>query len=344
MDSSKVTLKQISADLGFSISTISRVLNGKASKYRISKKTENIILNTARELNFTPNQLARGLRLQKTQTIGFVIPDISNPFFSSIARSVEIEARKKNYSIVLCDSQDNTFIEKDTINVLMSRKVDGFIICPIGEDSKHIVQIIENDIPLVIMDRQLPELNCSSVITDNYNGALEAVEYLIELGHKNIACIQGLINSTVNRERVKGYQDALKRQNIPFDSSLILGDSFGKQNGYLGAKLLLNKSNKPTAIFCLSNLISMGAMEAIIEEGLKIPEDISLLSFDDHPYSEFLSTPMTTIAQQNENMGKIAVKILFDQINATNPIKPVEVKLQTKLIIRKSVKRIQASN
>jgi len=339
-NSNRATLKQISDDLGFSMSTISRVLNGKASKYRISKKTETIILDAAREINFTPNQLARGLRLQKTQTIGLVIPDISNPFFSSIARSVEIEARKKDYSIVLCDSQDNTFIEKDSINVLMSRKVDGFVICPIGEGSKHIAQVIENNIPLVIIDRQLPGLNCSSVITDNYNGALEAVDFLIELGHKKIACIQGLINSTVNKDRVKGYKDALKKHNIRFDSSSLLGDSFGKQNGYLGAKLLLSKASKPTAIFCLSNLIAMGAMEAIMQEGLQIPEDISLLSFDDHPYSEFLSPPMTTIAQQNTNMGKIAVKILFDQINSSEPVKPLEVKLPTKLIIRRSVTRI----
>ena len=335
--STRTTLQKIADQLGFSVSTVSRVLNGKAATYRISKKTEAIILKAAKELNFIPNQLARGLRLQKTFTIGLVIPDISNPFFSSIARSVQIEARKLNYSIMLCDSQESTYHEIDSLQHLLSRKVDGLIISPVGEDDDHLQQINNDGMPLVVMDRQFPKLKCSKVFSDNYHGALEAVEYLIDHGHKKIACIQGLLSSSVNKERVRGFKDAHKNHNIPIDASLLLGDSFGERNGYLGAKLLLNNTIRPTAIFALSNLISLGAIRAINEDGLKIPEDISLISFDDHPYSDFLATPLTTIEQQNINMGKIAIKLLFDQMNSPKKFEPIQVKLPTKLIKRKSV-------
>ena len=338
--SDKTTLKKLADQLGFSVSTVSRVLNGKAATYRISKNTETTILSAAKELDFVPNQIARGLRLQKTLTIGLVIPDISNPFFSSIARSIEIEARKLNYSIMLCDSHESTYYEIDGLKQLLSRKVDGLIISPVGEDDDHLKQIPENGMPLVVIDRQFPKLNCSKVISDNYHGAIEGVEYLIDNGHKKIALIQGLLKSSVNQDRVRGYIDAHKRHNIPIDPSLLVGDSFGEQNGYLGAKLLLNKTTRPTAIFALSNLISLGAIRAINEEGLKIPEDVSLLSFDENPYSDFLATPLTTIAQQNNNLGKMAMKILYEQICSPETYKPIKVKLPTKLIKRKSVQQI----
>ena len=264
--STKTTLKKIGDQLGFSVSTVSRVLNGKAETYRISKKTEAIILKTAKELNFIPNQLARSLRIQKTFTIGLVIPDISNHFFSTIARSVEVEARKLNYSIMLYDSQESTIHEIDSLQHLLSRKVDGLIISPVGEDDQHLEQLNQNGMPFVVMDRQFPKLKCSKVISDNYRGALEAVEYLIDCGHKKIACIQGLLSSSVNKDRVRGFKTAHKNHNIPIDASLLVGDSFGERNGYLGAKLLLNKPIRPTAIFALSNLISLGAIRAIHEE------------------------------------------------------------------------------
>jgi LacI family transcriptional regulator len=336
----KVTLRSIAQKADVSVSTVSRVLSGQASKYRIRKETEATIRRIAEELNYEPHHLARGLRLQKTLTIGLVIPDISNSFFSSIARSIEIEARKANYSIMLCDSQENTYHETDSLQLLVSRKVDGLIICPVGEEYAHLEKISENGIPLVVVDRYFPDLRCSCVTSDNYQGALEAVEYLIARGHKRIGCIQGLLNSSVNRDRVKGFKDAHKNHHIPLNASFLLGNSFGERNGYLGAKLLLNKTIRPTAIFALSNQISLGAMRAINEDGLKIPEDTSLLSFDDHPYSEFLSTPLTTVTQQNVNMGKVAIKILFDQLSSPSLFEPIHIKLPTKLVERKSVRHL----
>ena len=337
----QATLKIIAEQLGVSVTTVSRVLNGKAKRYRISKKTAEKVIKYANEMHFTPNSLARGLRLKRTHILGLIIPDISNPFFASIAYNIEIEARKAGYSIMLCDSEESTELEIESIKLLQSRKVDGLLICPVGKESKHLERLQNEDIPLVLVDRYFPDLSCSYVASDNYTGAFEAVEYMIDNGHRTIACIQGLITTHVNDDRVCGYKNALQKHNIPIDESLIVGDSFGEKNGYIGAKLVLNRKSRPTAIFAASNLIALGALRAISEEGLKIADDISIVSFDDQPYNEYLATPLTTIAQQHSEMGQIAVKLIIKQIESQGNFEHVKLKLPTTLIKRKSVKRLK---
>jgi len=344
MKSSNATLKSIATKLGVSVSTVSRVINGKSSKYRISKDTQDAILKVAKELSYSPNQLARGLRLKRTNTIGYIIPDISNPFFSSIAKSVEKFARKFGYSILLCDSEENTDIEKESLQLMLNRKVDGLIISPVGLEVSHLVTISQKNIPIVLLDRYFPELNIPFVTSDNYQGALEAVNLLIENGHTRIACIQGLKNTSPNNDRVKGYKDAHLKHDLEIDESLLVGDSFGEENGYIETKLLLKKNLLPTAIFSISNLISLGAIRAISEEGLKIPDDISMISFDDQPYSRFLSTPMTTVSQQSSQIGQIATKLLIDQIESNRSVEAKGIFLPTKIIMRESVKRNYSLN
>lgn len=339
MKNSNPTLKSIAHKLGVSVTTVSRVLNGKSSRYRISAETEKIILKAARDLAYSPNQLARGLRLKRTNSIGYIIPDISNPFFASIAKSVEKYARKYGYSIILCDSEENTDIEKESLQLLISRKVDGLIISPVGLEVAHLISVKQKNVPIVLLDRYFPNLELPFVTSDNYQGAFEAVNLLIQNGHTNIACIQGLRNTSPNTDRVRGYIDAHLKNGYKVDESLIVGDSFGEENGYIETKLLLKKTNIPTAIFSISNLISLGAIRAIAEEGLKIPDDISMVSFDDQPYSRFLSTPMTTVAQQITQIGQIATKILFDQIEEKKSFNPQGIFLPTKMIIRDSIKR-----
>lgn len=335
-----VTIKSIADQARVSITTVSRVLSGKAEKYRISKKTEDIILRIAQDLKYEPNQLARALRLRQTNTIGMIIPDVSNPFFSSIVKSVEIESRKAGYSVITCDSQEDTEMEKESVKILGMRKVDGMIICPVGEESKHISELSKKNIPFIIVDRYFPELKLAYVVSDNYNGSIQAVDHFVEKGHRKIAFIQGLPNSSVNKERLKGYRDALQKHNIPVNDSYIVGDNFGEQNGYIGAKILLNGSERPTAIFAASNLISLGVMRAVSEEHLKIPDDISIIAFDDQPYSDFLSTPMTTIEQKKEELGKISIKLLLDEIKLQKISDRKGIIVPTELKIRKSVKKL----
>jgi LacI family transcriptional regulator len=339
MKSSNITLKSIADRLDVSVTTVSRVLNGKSDRYRISKETQELINSAAKELNYSPNQLARGLRLKRTNTIGYIIPDISNPFFSSIAKSVEKSARKSGYSILLCDSEEDTKIEENLLQLMIDRKVDGLIISPVGIEVNHLRRIAQKNIPVVLLDRYFPELNLPFVTSDNYKGAFEAVNMLIEHGHRRIACIQGLVNTSPNNDRVRGYIDAHKTHELSVDKKLIVGDSFGEENGYIETKLLLKQDDPPTALFAVSNLISLGAIRAISEEGLKIPDDISMVSFDDQPYSRFLSTPMTTVAQQNSQIGQIAIKLLIDQIESNRQLEPKGIFLPTRLISRDSVKR-----
>lgn len=339
MKSSNVTLKSIAERLDVSVTTVSRVLNGKSDRYRISKETQELINTAAKELSYSPNQLARGLRLKRTNTIGYIIPDISNPFFSSIAKNVEKSARKLGYSILLCDSEEDTKIEENLLQLMIDRKVDGLIISPVGIEVNHLRRIAQKNIPIVLLDRYFPELNLPFVTSDNYKGALEAVNMLIEHGHRRIACIQGLVNTSPNNDRVRGYIDAHKTHDLSVDKKLIVGDSFGEENGYIETKLLLKQDDPPTALFAVSNLISLGAIRAISEEGLKIPDDISMVSFDDQPYSRFLSTPMTTVSQQNSQIGQIAIKLLIDQIESNRQLEPKGIFLPTKLISRDSVKR-----
>ena len=228
----RVTLKSIADHLNLSVTTVSRVLNGQAAQYRIKKKPAETVQSTAKKLNYIPSHLARSLRLKRTHTIGLVIPDISNPFFSSIAKSVEIEARKVGYSIVLCDSQENTKLEIDSLQLLQSRNIDGLIICPVGVAGDHFEQLYDSSVQIVVIDRYFPQLKCPYVLSDNYNGAVNAVNYLIKNGHIIIGCIQGLQNTSVNNDRIRGYKDAHKENNLPIDNSLIVGDSFGERNGY----------------------------------------------------------------------------------------------------------------
>ena len=334
------TLESISKQLNISISTVSRVINGKAKKYRISQKTADLILKTAQQLNYVPNQLAQGLRLKKTNTIGLMIPDISNPFFAKIASFIEKAARENNYFVIVSDSEEKTEIEKSSLRVLTSRKIDGIIISPVGEVSDHLAMAGEKNTPIVMIDRYCSGLKLPFVGSDNFKGALEAVNYLVQNGHTRIALIQGMKNTSVNQDRVNGYLEALRVNNIPFDKNLVIGENFGEENGYVGTKLLINQGKRPTAIFATSNLISLGALRALYEENLRVPEDVSIISFDDQPYSSYLATPMTTVAQPSKEIASIAFKLLMDIMESNKAIESNKILLPTKLVIRNSVRKI----
>ncbi len=334
------TLESISKQLDVSISTVSRVLNGKSKKYRISKKTTDLILKTAQQLDYIPNQLARGLRLKTTNTIGLIIPDIANPFFAKIASLIEKSARDNGFSVIISDSEEKTEVEISSLQTLTSRKIDGIIISPVGGQSKHLASIKNRNIPIVTIDRQCLDLELPFVGSDNFKGAFTAVNYLVKNGHTRIAIIQGIKNTSVNIDRVNGYIEALKENGISVDKSLIVGENFGEGNGYVEASLLLNIGKRPTAIFATGNLISLGALRAIYEKRLRIPEDISIISFDDQPYSSYLATPMTTVAQPNHEIASIAFRLLMDCIETNTTMESYKILLPTKLIIRDSVAKI----
>ena len=342
----KPSLKDIAKITGVSPTTVSRVLNGKAKAYRISLPTNELVVQTAAEIGYIPNQTARGLRIKKSNTIGLILPNITNPFFSRIASAIESAARSMGFSIILSDSQHDQSLEIESIRTLMSRNVDGLIVLPMGQDSKYLKLVIDSGIPLVIADRYFSDLNCPQVISDNYQGAFNATEHLVDNNHRYIACIQGRQNTSVNNERLKGYSDAMKKHQLKINSSFIVGDDFGAQNGYVSMKILQSVHPKPTAIFAFSNLIALGAVKAMRENNMSFPKNISMIAFDnDQPLLEYLATPISTVAQQTDEIGQIAFKLLMTLINQNEEQsevfdkEPNIVTLPTKIIKRESVTR-----
>lgn len=339
--SSQTTLKSIAERTGTSVSTVSRVLNGCARRFRISDKTEQRVLAMARELDFTPNLLAKGLRLRRTHTIGLVIPDIANPFFAAIASAVAREVRSREHSILLCDTQEDTGREVEALALLASRQIDGLIIAPVGQVGDHLESYVGGATPAVIVDRWFPGLGLSSVASDNRRGAQEAMRHLLARGHRRIACIRGLAGTTPNEERVRGYRDALAEARIPIDERLIVGESFSNQTGYQETRLLLGRAPDLTAILALSNLISLGVLQALAEEQRPVPDAISVIGFDDQPYSALLATPMTMVRQRNAELGQMAVKMLFDRMAGRRDAKSISITLPTELVVRGSVRDLR---
>lgn len=335
----KATIINISESTGFSTTTVSRVLSGKAKRYRISDKAIEIITNEAKKCNYTPSLLAKSLRTNVTNTIGLIIPSIDNPFFANIASLIVNNAKTHNYTVILADSMENEVDEKEAIKPLLSHSVDGIIIIPSGKEPDYLEELNEAGTPIVLIDRFFHNSNLPFVTTDNTKGAIEATQHLIENEHKNIACIQGVTHSTPGQERVKGYIKVMKEHNL--DSYIkIVGDSFSIQNGYTQTKKLLESPTPPTAIFALSNTILLGVLRAINESTQKIPNDISLVSFDDYTYLDFMNPAITRVSQPIEDICSLALQILLQNIK--NKTKSNEkIKLSPKLLVRNSVAKIE---
>jgi LacI family transcriptional regulator len=335
-----IKLLDIAGKAGVSTSTVSRVLNDQTEKYRISNKTKNLVLRTAKDLNYRPNELARGLRLNRSHTIGLIVPDISNPFFAYIIHIIQIYASQSGYSLIVCNTNENIETEVEQIELLRRKGIDGYIILPVGTRYDHIQELIQNNRSVVILDRSIEELSVDTIVIDNYMGAFKAVENIIENGHTRIAIIKGLPNTYTTNERVKGYKDALKKYNIPVNKDYIVGKDFRKENGYTETKFLLSLETPPSAIFTTSDLITLGTFEAIFEMKLNIPEDISIVAFDDIDFAPFLVSPLTVVKQPREAMGKTAVKFLIDDIKSKNKMERKRIVLNPELIIRNSVKKL----
>ncbi|MDN5213201.1 LacI family DNA-binding transcriptional regulator [Fulvivirgaceae bacterium BMA12] len=311
-----MTLKELAEELNMSTTTVSRVLTGQEKKYRISDKTADKVRAMAKVHQFAPNQIARNLRLQKTNTIGLIIPDISNPFFANLARTVEVELRKRGKMVLLCDTKDETELERESLSLLMGRKVDGLLIAPIGKEHHHLIQ--QPEIPIVLIDRYFEDQDLSFVTTDNFLGACIATDFLIEKGHRNIACIQGLLKTTPNEGRVSGYKKTMLDNGLS-DYIKVIGEDYSIANGYESTKTLLSLPEVPTAIFSLNNQISMGVMKALKEHRLEVPGEVSLISFDDQPYFDLLSPPLTAIKQPMSEIGRAAVATLFELLEGNHP-------------------------
>ena len=336
----KTTLKTIASATGVSVTTISRVLSGKAEKYRINKDTAEKVLIEARRCNYPFEGIAHLLRSNKSNSIGLIIPSISNPYFAEIANSVIEAANAKGYTTIVVNCSEDENIQNACISTLLSRKVDGIIAAPCGTDSSIFEKINESMTPVVLVDRYFDGTALPYVTSNNYKGALEATEFLIRNGHKKITCIQGDPDSLPNFRRVNGFRQAMKKNNLE-DQATIVGDSFSEQNGYMEAQLLLGRKERPTAIFALSFTILLGVMKAVRDAGMNIPEDISVISFDNNVSLDYMTPPITRIGQRATEMGIFATKMLFELLESENSYS-TKLELATELISRDSVKTLQS--
>lgn len=336
----KETLETIAKSSGYSISTVSRVLNGNASKYRISQRAVSRVMEEVKRSNYTPSLLAKSLRTNRTDTIGLLIPNIENSFFANIAAVVIREARNFNYKVVVVDTQEDDHNERDGLASLLGRRVDGIVAVPCGDDKQLYTGVQASGVPIVLVDRYLPDVDeLSYVTTDNYRGAVMGTEHLLENGHRRIVCIQGTPHSMPVRDRVRGYKETLQKHGLSNEISVVGGD-FSIENGYLESKLALNRPQRPTAIFALSNLILLGVVKAVHESGLKIPDDISVISFDDNQLFNYLDPAITCIGQPTEEIGTLAIKLLLRDIRHSTETLASHLCLPPSLVIRRSVRNL----
>ncbi len=335
------SLKGIAKKFGVSVSTVSRVLSGQAEKYRIGAETARTIAEFARKENFTPNPIAKGLRLRKTNTIGLVIADVINPFFAGIASEIANATRNLGYSLILSDSKGDLTLEKQAVELLWQRQVDGMIVCPASESFDHLARYAKERRPLVLVDQVSPDIGLPYVTSDNFTAGKMAAGHLLEYGHRRIACLRGRPTTITSRLRVQGYAAALEGRGVAFDPAIVVGDSFDEQGGYLDTKLLLQGRCDVTAILALSDPLALGALRALAEAGRRVPDDISIVAFDDQPYMAHLAAPLTAIAQASLEMGAAAVKILVERMRAPDAVPTGGgVLLPVSLIPRKSVRRM----
>ena len=330
----KITIKTVAEKVGVSVSVVSRVLNGKAKAFRISEKTAARVEAVAKELGYMPSELARGFRLRKSFSLGLVFPTIKNPFFAEVASMLIEEARKRGYFLFVADGEEDPKIEKDVVNKLFNRGIDGLFILPGSKEHDYLEAMYNNGFPVVFIDRYVQNSKIPYIGSENYDGAYTAVRYLLNKGHRKIACIQGTRYAMSNKERISAYENAMNE--VPNTKKWIVGASFTEQNGYIQTKRILTDAEKPTAIFAVNNLITLGVIKAVKEMDLKIPDDISLVSFDDHYLLEYLSPAITAITQPKKAIVDMALNVMLAQIEGKK-IAQKRLEFPTKLNIRDSV-------
>ncbi len=327
------TIKDVAKLAGVSSSTVSRALSGKIP---VDEKTKERVLAAVKQLNYQPNALAKGLKEGKTRTIGLIVPNICNPVFPLVSRGVEDAARKHGYTLILCNTDEDLDREREAIQKLRKHWVDGIILATSGTENIHIREVKNSGLPLVLLIRKMGE-EIDAVMIDNYNSAFKGVSYLIRMGHRKIAIVNGDDKLILYQQRFQGYIHALKDAGIAFDPSLVLSVS-NEDSCYETVSSFLQRGKDIDAFFAASDLLALEVMRAAQDAGFSIPEDISVLGFDDLPFSPFLNPPLTTVHQPLYQMGQNAAERLISIIEGEQS-KPIVQVLETKLIERKSVLR-----
>lgn len=331
----KSNLLSISKNTGYSVSTVSRVLSGKGEQYRICKKTIELITEEAKKSNYTPNLIAKGLRTQKTNTIGLTIPGIDNPFFALLSSIIINQFKPLGYNVLILDIRESETEEIDALNSLVSRKVDGIIAVPVSS-SPTFLEKISKSIPIVLIDRYFPKTILPYVCTDNFIGGYMAARHLINKGYKNILAIQGVCSSMPSKERLRGFIKAIEDTCSREIRYFVSGNAFSTETGYTQTKKAIESGKLPDAIFAFSTTIMLGALSAIKECKLKIPEDIGIISYDNNNFLDYLDPAITRIEQPVQQIGIKAAEILINLMEYKDDTTKKQILIKPSIIERNS--------
>jgi len=332
----RVSLKDIANKVGVSTALVSYVLNGQEKGKKVGKELADKIRQAAVEMDYQPNEIARSLRKGTTKTLGLIVADISNPFFSHLARCVENEAMNYGYTVIMGSSDEDVSKSELLINTFLKRQVDGFIISPAEGTVSQAKKIIEEEIPLVLIDRFFTGLVTNTVVLDNYHSTHEATSYLIQKGYRKIAIVAYKTSLIHMRERVRGYSEAMNAAELSGNINIIEIDARNTQKEINTAcNNFIISERKEEAIIFTTNLLSISALFCIHEKKIRIPDDLAFIGFDGGDCFDLFYSPITYIRQPIEDMGKDAVRILFDSITS-NSSKNTSVVHKSELIIRNS--------
>ncbi len=335
------TIKDVAERAGVSITTVSHVIN--QTRY-VSEELTQKVYDAMQALDYRPNIVARSLRSGRTRTIGLMIPDISNAFFAEISRKIEDKGFEFGYNMILCNTDESPEKEERYIDVLVAKQVDGLIFMSAGDSGGFQKNPYRNEIPVVIADREVEGIESDVVLIDNFAGGFKATEYLISQGHKRIGCISGPSPIRPSAHRVDGYKSALSAAGISFDPDLLKVGDFRFEGGEHWMNTLLNLQNPPTAVFACNDMMALGALRAIKNAGLQVPEDISLVGFDNTPLASLVSPQLTTVSQPMKELADLAVELLIEKINLKEKLKHnkdlkpefMRIVLEPELVVRDS--------
>lgn len=332
----KVTVKQIAEKLGISMMTVSRALNGLPN---VDPKTRELVANTAQEMGYVQNHIAKSLVQNKTNTLGVVVPEITHSFFPEVIRGIEEIANQKNYQIILTHSAEKAAKELKAIQTLLSKRVDGILISTAesANDTSAYQNIVQRGIPLVFYDRCVANLGASCVRIDDIKCSMQITEYLISKGYNKIAHLSGPSSVSIGRDRLEGFMKALENNRIKVNKNFIVEAGFHESGGYKAMKtlLMLPHSKRPRAIVAVNDPAAFGAMKAIYEAGYKIPDDFAIVGISDDIRAELMSPPLTTLKQPAYQVGKKAAEKLIKHIENKNE-RIEDIIIDTELIIRES--------
>lgn len=331
------TIKDVAERTGLSIATISKYINGG----NVLEKNKIIIQNAIDELNFKVNEMARGLKTNKTKTVGIALPDLNNLFFTSIVSKIEDVLVKDGYGTIICDYKQEYELEKKKLDFLVNKSVDAIVLIPSGKEEKEVKEILDNGTPVILIDRLLKGVQCDVVLGDNLNSSYNAVEQLFIMGHRRVGVIVGPKEMYTAEQRLKGYYRVHEDYSLKIDSNLIKYGDYRMDSGYILFKELMTMKNPPTAIYVTNYEMTLGAIMAINEMDIKIPEKLSIIGFDNMDLVKVINPPLSVVVQPMESIGEVTAKLLLKRMNGDKSNFPSVNRLKADLLVTKSIGKIK---